>query len=168
MRRIYFLLPDIDTARRIVDELLLARIDERQIHVLAQRDMPLANLPEATFLQKTDFVPALEQGLAVGGATGMLASLVAIALPTGLVLGGGAVLAISLFGAGLGAWCSSMIGASVGSRRLRDFEAAIGRGEILMMVDVRPDRVEAIEDAIKRHHPRADCKGTEPIIPAFP
>ncbi len=168
MRRIYFLLPDLETTRTIVDELLLARVEERQIHVLARRDTPLPDLPEATFLQKTDFVPALEQGLAVGGATGMLASLVAVALPTGLVLGGGAVLAMSLFGAGVGAWCSSMIGAGIGSRRLKDFEKAIEAGEILMMVDVRRDRVEEIEGLIRKHHPDADCMGTEPIIPAFP
>ncbi len=30
MRRIYFLVPDIATTKRIVDELLLARIEERQ------------------------------------------------------------------------------------------------------------------------------------------
>ncbi len=35
MRRIYFLVPDISVARRIVDELLLARVDERHLHVLA-------------------------------------------------------------------------------------------------------------------------------------
>jgi hypothetical protein len=49
----------------------------------------------------------------------------AIALPTGLVLGGGAVLAISLVGAGLGAWWSSLIGVSIGNRRIKDYEDAI-------------------------------------------
>lgn len=168
MRRIYFLVPDIETTRKIVDELLLARVDERHIHVLARRDTPLEDLPEASFIQKTDFLPALEQGVAVGGATGMLAGLAAVALPTGLVLGGGAVLAVSLVGAGLGAWWSSMIGASVGNRRLKDYEEAMERGEILIMVDVPKDKVGRIEELVKKHHPEADCKGTDPTIPAFP
>lgn len=81
MRRIYFLVPDIETTRKIVDELLLARVQERHMHIVAKHDIPLEDLPEATFLQKTDFIPALEQGLAIGGATGTLAGLVAIALP---------------------------------------------------------------------------------------
>jgi hypothetical protein len=168
MKRIYFLVPDIDTMRKIVDELLLARVEERHIHILARRDTPLEDLPEATFLQKTDFIPALEQGLAVGGITGMLAGLVAVALPTGLVLGGGAVLAMSLAGAGLGAWFSSLIGASVGNRRIKDYEEAIERGELLAMVDVPKDRVEEIEELVKKHHPEAECEGVEPFMPPFP
>ena len=36
MRRIYFLVPDHDTTKKIVDELLLARIEERHIHVIAK------------------------------------------------------------------------------------------------------------------------------------
>ncbi|CAI8738561.1 DUF1269 domain-containing protein [Methylocaldum szegediense] len=162
MRRIYFLVPNIETTKKIVDELLLARIEERHIHVLAKRGTPLEDLPEATFLQKTDFIPALEQGLALGGATGLLAGLVAIALPTGLVLGGGALFAITLAGAGVGALASSMIGSSIGNRRIEQFQEAIERGEFLLMVDVPRDRVEEIEAIIKKHHPEAECEGTDP------
>jgi len=73
MRRIYFLAPNLEVSKKLVDELLLARIEERHIHVLAKRGTPMESLPEATYLQKSDFIPALEQGLAVGGLTGMLA-----------------------------------------------------------------------------------------------
>jgi len=168
MKRIYFLVPNIEITRKIVDELLLARVEERHIHVLAKRGTPLEDLPEATFLQKTDFIPALERGIAVGGMTGMLAGLVAVALPTGLVLGGGAVLAISLLGAGFGAWSSSLIGASIGNSQIKAYEEAIEKGELLVMIDVPRDRVEEIEELIKKHHPEAECEGTEPTIPPFP
>ncbi|WP_045226069.1 membrane protein [Methyloterricola oryzae] len=162
MRRIYFLVPDIQITKKIVDELLLARIEERHIHVLAKRGTYLEDLPEASFMQKTDFLPSLEQGLALGGATGLLAGLVAMALPTGLVLGGGAVLAASLAGAGIGGLMSSMVGISIGSRRIAQFQAAIENGEFLMMVDVPRERLEAIENAIRKHHPEAECEGTDP------
>ncbi len=162
MRRIYFLVPDIDTTKKIVDELLLARIDERHIHVLGKRGANLEHLPEATFLQKTDFIPALEQGISLGAATGLLCGLVALALPTGLVLGGGAVFAITLAGAGLGGLMSSMVGSSVGNRRINQFQEAMEKGELLVMVDVRRDRVEEVETIIKKHHPEAECEGTDP------
>jgi hypothetical protein len=97
-----------------------------------------------------------------------LAGLVAVALPTGLVLGGGAVLALSLMGAGLGGWWSSLIGASIGNRRIKDYEAAIEQGELLVMVDVPKDRVEEIEALVKKHHPEAECEGVEPFMPPFP
>lgn len=164
MRRIYFLVPNLGTAKAIVDELLLARVDERHIHVLAKRGTPLEDLPEATFTQKTDFLPALEQGLALGGAAGVLAGLVAMALPTGLVLGGGAVLAIALAGAGVGGLMSSMVGSSIGNRRVEQFQEAIERGELLMLIDVPWDRVEEIEALVRKHHPEAECEGAEPHI----
>lgn len=161
MRRIYFLVPDIETTRQIVDELLLQRVEERHIHVLGKRGADLENLPEASFLQKTDFVPALEQGVALGGVTGLLAGLAAVALPTGLVLGGGAVLALSLAGAGVGGMASSMIGSSIGNRRIEKFQEAMEQGQYLVMVDVPRDRVEAIEGVIKKHHPEAECERDE-------
>ncbi|WP_077730154.1 DUF1269 domain-containing protein [Methylocaldum sp. 14B] len=162
MRRIYFLVPNIEITKKIVDELLLARIEERHIHVLTKRGTPLEDLPEATFLQKTDFLPALEQGVALGGATGLLAGLVAIALPTGLVLGGGALFAITLAGAGVGGLMSSMVGSSIGNRRIEQFQEAMEKGEFLLMIDVPRDRVEEIEAIIKKHHPEAECEGTDP------
>lgn len=168
MRRIYFLVPNIEVSKKIVDELLVARIEERHIHVLAKRGTPMENLPEASYLQKSDFVPALEQGLALGGLTGVVAGLVAVSLPGGPVLIGGAILASSLAGAGLGALMSSMAGSSIGSRRIKQFEEAIEKGAFLFMTDVPTNRVEAIEALIKKHHPDAECGGTEPEIPAFP
>lgn len=170
MKRIYFLVPHIEMARKIVDELLLARIEERHIHILAKRGTPLEDLPEASFLQKSDFIPAMERGLALGGTFGALAGLVAVALsPISLVVaGGGVVLASGLAGAGVGTWISGMVGLNVGNTQLKQFEAAIERGELLMMIDVPRNQVDQITDLVATHHPEAHPEGTEPTIPAFP
>ena len=169
MRRIYFLLPNVDVARKVVDELLLARIAEEYIHVIAKEGTTMADLPEASLAQRSDVVPALERGIAVGGATGLLAGVAAITCPpAGLVLGGGAVLAVTLAGTGFGALMSTMIGVSAPSTRLTQFEDAVKQGEILMLVDVPKARVDEIEAMVKKHHPDADIEGTEPTIPVFP
>jgi hypothetical protein len=68
MRRIYFLVPDIATTKRIVDDLLLARIEERHIHVIAKRGTELEDLPEANLLQKSDFAGGVLLGSALVGA----------------------------------------------------------------------------------------------------
>ena len=121
MRRLYFLVDDIDCVRRVIDGLLLARVEERHIHVIAKHGAELEELPEASLLQKSDFIPAVERGIAVGGATGVIAGLVAMILPGGLVLGGGAILATALLGAGVGAWISGMIGMDApNSRDIRE------------------------------------------------
>lgn len=169
MRRLYFIAPDVETAKAIVDELLLARIEERHIHVLAKEGTPMEDLPEASLSQKSDLVPALERGLAIGGATGVVAGIVAVTFPpAGLVLGGGAILATGLTGAGVGALMATMIGVDVPNSRLKQFEEAIEAGKLLMMVDVPRDRVGEIEDKIKQHHPEAEIGGTEPTMPPFP
>lgn len=171
MRRLYFLVPEVETAKTIVDELLLARIEERHIHIVAKDHHALeqAHLPEAGLFEESDFVPALERGVAVGGATGLVAGIAAVTFPpAGLVLGGGAVLATSLLGAGLGAWVASMIGVSVPNSHLDRFQKAVDQGELLMLIDVPKDRVDEITQLVKSHHPDAKVEGTEPTIPAFP
>ena len=169
MRRIYFLIPDLETASKVTDELLLARIDERHIHVIAREGTELGDLPKASLLQTSDVIPAVERGLAVGGVTGILAGVAAVSFPpAGLVLGGGAILATAIAGSGIGAWLSSMIGVDVVNSQIKQFEGAVEKGEILFLVDVPKERVHQIETMVKMHHPDADVEGTEPHIPAFP
>lgn len=169
MRRIYFLIPDVTDAKRIVDELLLARVEDRHIHIIAREGTPLEDLPEANLAQKSNLVPALERGITVGGATGILAGIVAVTFPpTGLVLGGGAVLGIGLAGAGFGALMSTMIDVSAPNSRTKQFQEAVENGKLMMLVDVPKGRVREIEDLVARHHPDAEIEGTEPTIPPFP
>jgi hypothetical protein len=169
MRRIYFLAPNVASAKAIVNDLLLARIEERHIHVLANQGTPLEDLPAARLAQSSDLIPSLERGAAAGGLTGLLAGVVAVTFPpAGLAIGGGALVGIALLGTGFGAWMSSMVGVGLPSSRLTQFEGAIARGELLMMIDVPRDRVEEIEALVTRHHPEAELEGLEPNIPEFP
>ncbi|WP_061150438.1 hypothetical protein [Caballeronia arvi] len=169
MRRIYFLLPSVASAKSIIDELLLKRIEWRHIHVLARPHTQLEDLPQATLVQRSDLLPALARGTAAGGVTGVLAGLVAMAFPpAGLTIAGGAVVCMTLASMGFGAWAATMIGVGIPNTRLRRFENAIEGGELLMMVDVPTGRLEEIEALVKGHHPEADLEGADPTIPAFP
>jgi len=97
MRRIFFLVPSVASAKAIVDALPLARVEERRIHIVAREGTPLEDLPEAGVAQRSDLVPALEKGIAAGGLSGLLAGALAMTFPpTGLVLGGGALLGLTL------------------------------------------------------------------------
>jgi hypothetical protein len=169
MRRIYFLVPSLASARAIVNGLLLARIDERHIHIVAREDTPLESLPVAGVAQRSDLVPALERGVAAGGLGGLLAGLLAVTFPpAGLVFGGGALLGLTMFGAGFGAWMSSMVGVGLPSSRLQKFESAIEAGQLLMLIDVPRARVQEIEALVTSHHPEAELEGIDPNIPIFP
>ena len=169
MRRLYFMLPDKEITNTVVDELLLKRIDDHHIHVVAKEGTPMGDLPEANLLQKSDFIPAVERGLAIGGVTGILAGIAAVTIPSeGLALGGGAILISSLAGASIGAWISGMIGLDVHNSQIARFEKNIEQGQLLMMVDLPKVRVKEIRDMVHSHFPQAEAAGTEPQIPAFP
>ncbi|AOI70104.1 hypothetical protein WI73_00440 [Burkholderia ubonensis] len=169
MRRIYVLLPNAKSATRIIDELLLKRVEWRHVHVLAAPGVRTGDLPKATLAQRSDLLPALARGTAVGWFTGVVIGLAALVFhPEGLKFGAGAVVLITLISAGFGAWTATMIGVDVPNTRLKRFEGAVEKGELLMMVDVKTDRVDEIEALIKKHHPEADVEGHDPTIPAFP
>lgn len=169
MRRLYFLVPDVEHTKTIVDELLLARVEERHMHVIAKEGTPMEDLPEAKLIQRSDVIPALERGIAIGGASGIIAGIVAVSFPpAGLVLGGGAMLGIAFAGVGFGAVMSTMIGVDVKNSRIEQFQSAIEQGELLMMIDVPKKRVDEINELVIAHHPEAEIGGTEPTIPAFP
>ncbi len=170
MRRLYFLLPDAHSASAVTERLLVARIPERKIHVIAADDQVLVDhhLPRANLLQETDVVPAVERGVAVGGITGVLAGVAAIALPgVGLGLGAGAVLLTGLAGAGFGAVVAPMLGISVPNSQVETFRDAIERGELLMMVDVGKEREAEIGKLVRSICPQANIAATEPHVPPF-
>lgn len=169
IRRIYFLVPDVESTTAIVDELLLARIEQRHIHIVAREGTPLGELPEAGVAQSTDLIPALESGVIAGGVTGLLAGVLAVTFPpAGLVLGGGAVLGLTAVSAGFGAWMAGMVGVGLPNRQLEKFESEIEAGQLLMMIDVPRIQVEQIEALVQRHHPEVELQGVEPNIPAYP
>jgi hypothetical protein len=168
-RRLYFIMPDLPSARRMMDDLLLARIEERHIHFLARRGTAMEGLHEANHLQKSDLVHGAQVGLALGALLGViLGAVVVMTTATDdrwqipIVLGSG------LAGAIFGAWVASMVGSAVPNSRLKQFESAIADGKILVMADVPQHRVNEVRESLGARHPEAEDRGVDPPIPAVP
>jgi hypothetical protein len=169
-RRIYWLLPDRESAWSAMDDLLLSGIEVRHIHFLAREGTDMTGLNAANVLQTSDVVRSAEMGLIVGaGVGGLLGALAAVHYP---IVGDepqwGMAAILAVVGALFGTWTSTMIGVSIPSKRLSRFTAQIEQGQILMMADVPTARVEQIEERLRSRHPEAHLEGTEPDIPAFP
>lgn len=168
-RRLYFVLPDIESARSMLKDLLLARIEWKHIHFLARRGTLPDDLPEATVLQKTDIVHGAQLGIGIGGIVGALAgALVVFFPPEGVTLKLFTILVVAIGGAFFGAWASSMVASSVPNSRLKPFARDMDAGRVLMMVDVPMRRTQEICDMVTSRHPEAANGGFEPTIPAFP
>jgi len=169
-RRIYWLLPDLASAREAMDSLLLARIDMRNMHFVAREDSDLAGLHAANLLQTSDIVRSAEMGLVIGASVGgLVGALVAVDYP---MVGDDPqwelALALAIFGAVFGAWASSMIGVSTPSEHLKRFEHQIEEGQILLIVDVPMRRMEQIKARLRALRPDARVERSVPQAPGFP
>jgi hypothetical protein len=169
-RRIYWLLPDSASARRAMHGLVQARVDAAHIHFAAAEGMDMRGLHAANALQTSDVVHAAESGLVIGGGVGTVVGLAAALLfpVVGEAPEWGTAALLAVLGGLIGAWSASMIGISIPSPRLARFEGAIGRGQILLMVDLPPSRVQAIEALLRTAHPEARFEGEERLVPALP
>jgi hypothetical protein len=168
--RIYWLLPDVESARATMDDLLLDRIDYRKIHFAAREGTDMSGLHAASFWQTSDVIRSAEMGLIVGAGVGaLLGALAAVYYP---IIGDepqwALAAVLSIAGAIFGTWASTMIGVSTPSKRLERFRSQIEQGQILLMIDVAMWDVKAIEARLQAMHPEAHLEGTEPDIPAFP
>ncbi|MDM0075070.1 DUF1269 domain-containing protein [Variovorax sp. J2P1-59] len=168
-RRIYWLMPDLASARQAMHDLVQAQVDVARIHFAGPEGMDLTGLHAANVWQTSDVVHAAKTGWVIGSACGMVAGLVAgLLFP---VMGDEpewevAVL-LGVLGGLVGAWSASMIGISIPSIRLRRFEGAMAEGRILLMVDLPRSRVQAIESMLQTAHPEARFEGEEQQVPAF-
>src|SRR5512138_3312038 len=79
--RMYVTLPDVQSARQLANDLLLARIEDRHMHFLARRGTDLGELHEASYLHKTDAVHGAFVGLVIGGVMGVLVGLLLVESP---------------------------------------------------------------------------------------
>lgn len=168
MKRLCFLSPNVAHARRAIDALRSQGVPDRHLYVVARHDMDLEGLPDAG-PEDDDFLPAYERGLALGGAGGLFAGLVAMAFPpVGIAVGGGALLLVTLFGAGVGGLLTGLAGTAYPNSRLKQFQDAIDAGALVIMADVADRKVEGCEALVKQLDPEIEVEGIEPPTPFIP
>src|SRR5581483_5421191 len=152
----------------MLDTLLLARIEERHMHFYAREGTLPQDMPEASFVQKTDLIHGMESGMVIGAGAGLLGGILLVLFPPeGLRLEVFAILATAIGGGLFGTWASGMAGAAIPNSRLKQFQSGIDRGQVLLMIDVPLSKVRATEDLIEKNNPSVTFGGVEPHIPAF-
>jgi len=168
MKRLCFLSPNVEHARKAIGALRGAGIADRHLYVVARQDINLEGLPDAG-PEDDDFLPAYERGLAIGGVGGLLAGLLAMAFPiTGFVVGGAALMLVTLYGAGFGGLLSALAGSAFPSSRLEKFQEAIEAGKLLILADVTDDDIARCETAVREVDPEIELEGIEPPVPMIP
>lgn len=146
VRRVYSTssLPAAQTAIRDIRD---AGIEDDDISLIARSDIELERVPEHQKEASTDFKHAALRGAGLGGATGLLAGLAAVAFPPlGLTIAGVAL--TTLGGAAVGTWASALVGASLPDPIRRRFEDEIEAGRILIVIDGEGEALERAEAAL--------------------
>jgi len=166
MQKQVYLVPTTDICKEVVSSLNKLGISDEQIGVIARDDIPLDSLPDASYEDENDMVPAAKRGAVLGGAAGMLAGLTAVVLsPVGIVLGGAGVAIAAAGGASYGTFVSAMIGTSVPNSQLREYEAELEKGVILLIVELEEDDVDKINKELYARHPELNAQGDMGVVP---
>lgn len=166
--RLYYLLPDINSARSTLNELLLARIEERHIRFMTDGRPVPDDLPEAGLLHKTDALHGAAFGMLCGAGLGiglafLIVSYLELKDASALLF-----LGCTLIGILFGGWAASLVGAAIPNSQLQKFQAELERGKLLLIVDVPARRIEQIEDVLQQRHPEMQFCGEDTHRPVFP
>jgi hypothetical protein len=163
--RLYYFLPDINSARRAFDNMLLSRIEQKYVSFISGGAPLPHDLPEANFLVKTDVLHGAATGMIIGAILGAAFGALLINYYD---VGSATVLVTTLMGLLFGGWASSMAAAAMPNSQLKKFTPELERGKVLMIAHVPARRIEEIEKMLAERHPEIRFSGEEPHIPVFP
>ncbi|KAF1701626.1 hypothetical protein [Pseudoxanthomonas suwonensis] len=141
--------PNLAAAQAALGAARDAGIDRDDLSLIARADIEMDAVPDDLREAHTDMVPAALRGAAGGGAMGLVAGLVAVAVPPlGITLAGAALM--TGVGAAVGSWSSALMGATVQDPVRRKFEEAIEGGQVLLVVDGEEEQLAIADAAIQR------------------
>lgn len=140
-----------ENLRLAADAIAIARragLDDAHIALVARPDIEMQLLPDDYRDGSTDFGHAVVKGAIGGGSVGLVAGLIAAAIPTlGVTLIGAA--AIAAVGMATGTWTAGLIGASLPDPVRRRFEEEIAQGRILVVIDAEPEAHIALDASLR-------------------
>jgi hypothetical protein len=122
-------------------------IDAHSLSLFARSDIEMVSVPDELREAHTDTIPAALRGAAEGGAVGLVAGLIAVAIPPlGITLAGAGL--IAAIGALVGSWSSALVGAGVPVPVRRRCEETIQAGQILLVIDAEKEALSRAEAAV--------------------
>ena len=160
--RLYYMLPSVESARELLDKLLIARIEIHQMHFHAKEGELLPDMPKASLIQRTALVRGAETGVITGACSGfMTGSLFLLFPPEELKLGFALLIGSVIGGSILGSWLSAQRSTGITNAKLEPYRAEVDAGQVLLMVDVGIYRIKEIEEIIAAKHPDAVYRGVD-------
>jgi hypothetical protein len=146
--RSVFSTPNLPAAQAAMQAAREAGVDDKDLSLIAREDIELEKIADHRLVDHNDSSPAAVRGIGLGGGTGLLLGLIAVAVPPlGLTLAG--VGAMTVAGAAMGAWTGALVGFDVPDAVSRNFQEQIKAGHILVVVDTEADQLAPARTAVE-------------------
>jgi hypothetical protein len=156
--KLEFLLSDLKAANIACEKMLLARVENSNIHFLAKKDTDLGQLEGATAIEKTNMINEAGRGVLIGAGLGLLGGVYVLAVPAWITYSPlwftdahwSVILTITcIFGAVAVAAAYAMFGINIFNSDHKAFKTKIDNGAILMIVTVPIYRAKEIRNIMK-------------------
>jgi hypothetical protein len=145
-KRMVFSVKDMASARVVMDKARSVGIADDDISLIARSDKS-EMIPDDRKVVEGDFYSAAVKGAVGGGAIGLVAGLIAVAIPPlGITIAG--ALAMAAGGTALGAWSTALAGSAVDDPVSRKFEDEVNAGRILVVIDGDDENLPAVKAAM--------------------
>ena len=157
-RQLFYLLPDVDSAKQFADTLADNGINKNCIHTIARSDIDIHSLPESNYSEKSKTALLMELiiwdvNLIVFFVALLVLLIMLVYFPSFWLLIPAIIMSATLLG---GMWYSI----KVHFIRSGEFQDALAHGEILLTLTVLEDNILEIERQIQSWHPAATICGS--------
>ncbi len=160
MKRLFYLVDQMDSLESISEDLHREGITDWQFHILSKDEAGLFNrsLHRASILDRTDIARYTERG-AIAGALFSLTFIITAIMTGALNWPTVAWVALFVFATAAGAWLAGFGGISAENYRIRQFHDDIENGRHLVMVDVSKADKTRMKQLMAKNHPEAELQG---------
>ena len=157
--KINFMLPDLATAVKVRDALLLGLVENKYIHFLAKQGTKLDDLNQTSAIEGSNLMHEGEKGILYGMGFGFLAGLSVLYFPDWITVSPSwytqsywyvVLIVTTLFGAIATAVGAALLGCNVFNSDIDQYKARIEKGEILMIVTVRLYEAHKVRNIVNK------------------
>jgi hypothetical protein len=159
MKRMYYLTGNLDSTEQISNDIHAAGITDWHFHVISKDEAGLyrRRIHGAHLFQKNEAICYGERGALIGFGVALLLAIGFTMARVPFGAGASGLVYVALFGfiTLFGAWVGGLMGLATENRAIARFRDDIDTGNYLILIDVRPDREEAISQLMATKHPEA-------------
>jgi len=164
MKCFYYLAPTLESTHDVSDDLHAVGVKDFFVHVISRDEAGLKkqHIHSSNYLETLDLV---RDGL-IGGAVGLLAGLIGVALiqyydPFGIQVPAFVYFAIVGVATLFGTWEGGLTGIASENRKLAKFHDDIQAGKFLILIYALKEQEDAVRTMMRERHPESELAAVD-------